>query len=81
MEDKDFIKVYEKIVDEQNDIMEKTSKIKSEVDALQSEYVTCTENRKNEIMQRLEKLNDELETLEKRSIKNSKRAQKLKSIN
>ena len=80
MEEKEFIKIYEKIVDEQQDIMQKTSKIKEEVDVLQKEYNICDDEKKQEIMQKLEKLDAELQVLEKRSMKNRDRAKKLKSM-
>ncbi len=80
MEDKEFVKIYEKIVDEEQDIMQSTSKIKTEVNALKNEYSSATNVRKQEILNRLEELNSELLILEKRTIKNSSRAKKLKSI-
>ena len=80
MEEKEFIKIYEKVVNEQQDIMQKTSKIKEEVDVLQKEYNTCDDEKKQEIMQKLEKLDAELQVLEKRSMKNRDRAKKLKSM-
>lgn len=80
MEEKEFIKIYEKIVDEQQDIMQKTSKIKEEVDVLQIEYNICDDEKKQEIMQKLEKLDAELQVLEKRSMENRDRAKKLKSM-
>lgn len=80
MEEKEFIKIYEKVVDEQQDIMQKTSKIKEEVDVLQKEYNICDDEKKQEIMQKLEKLDAELQVLEKRSMKNRDRAKKLKSM-
>lgn len=80
MGEKEFIKIYEKVVDEQQDIMQKTFKIKEEVDILQKEYNTCDDERKQEIMQKLEKLDAELQVLEKRSMKNRDRAKKLKSM-
>lgn len=80
MEEKEFIKIYEKIVDEQQDIMQKTSKIKEEVDVLQKEYNICDDEKKQKIMQKLEKLDAELQVLEKRSMKNRDRAKKLKSM-
>lgn len=79
MGEKEFIKIYEKIVDEQQDIMQKTSKIKEEVGALQTEYENCDSDRKEQITKRLNQLGDELEVLEQRSKKNQDRAKKLKS--
>ena len=78
MEDKDFLKIYEKIVDEQEDILQKSSKIKQEFETLKKDYAYATESEKQIILQRLKTLDEELEDLEKRSILNSKRAKKLK---
>ena len=78
MEDKDFLKIYEKIVDEQEDILQKSSKIKQEFETLKKDYASATESEKQIILQRLKMLDEELEDLEKRSILNSKRAKKLK---
>ncbi len=79
MEDK-FVELYGKVVDEQNDILEKTANIKKQVENLEQQYQVASTAQKKEIVDKLKQLDGELEKLETRSIKNAKRANKLKSM-
>ena len=72
MEDK-FVELYGKVVDEQNDILEKTANIKKQVENLEQQYQVASTAQKKEIVDKLKQLDGELEKLETRSIKNAKR--------